>query len=88
MKLAAFITASLFPVFLTVLVWFATRKWKPLYKTSLLILTSILSFPLGWELVARVLGLDFTPPHSPGLGVAFMPLIGAWIIGLLLAILL
>src|SRR5947207_1962058 len=58
MKLASFIAASLFPILFVVVFWFATKRWKPLYKTSLLILSSVLSLPLGWELVSRVLNLD------------------------------
>jgi hypothetical protein len=44
-----------------------------------------LSLPLSMMCVAASIGMDFTPGHSPGVGVVFIPLFAVWSACMLIA---
>jgi hypothetical protein len=75
-----FIAASLTPLIALVLIVMGFRRYRGSWRALGVVLGLLLSVPLGVFFVMLSLGLGLTTgvEHSPGTGVAFLPLALVW----------
>jgi ABC-type lipoprotein release transport system permease subunit len=82
MNSTAFFAASLSPVIIgAVSLWFIRKIRFRIYRL-VCILIVIINLPIGLIMVAMSIGLKFEVgrDHSPGIGIAFLPVVLAWLV--------
>lgn len=80
-----FIVSSLLPIFMLFAAWVLTLNKSVTIKAIFIAASLLFSAPLGALCVAISVGIDYDPSyeHSPGIGVAFIPLVGIWLLSIL-----